>query len=212
MFSTMSDPPGCCPPSGAPAADVGTMMFANLGVSMPGFVLGLLLASLFAIIFKDTPLSLPPSGRLSSGVEVVPLAEVWGLEAMGGPPRALLDFVSGIYTISARLSAQWEAWADAIRLLILPAIALGTIPLAIIARITARACLRCSARLRRAGEGLRDVPSRPTRPATRCCRSSRSSASSWARSSRAPCSPRPCSTCRASVGRCTRRSPGATTS
>lgn len=116
--------------------DVATMMFANLGVSMPVFVLGLVLAFLFAIILKDTPLSLPPSGRLSSGVNVVPLAEVWGLEGWTGPPRAILDFVSGIYIFSGLISGQWGAAADAFRHLILPAIALGTIPLAIIARIT----------------------------------------------------------------------------
>jgi peptide/nickel transport system permease protein len=118
------------------AVDVGTMMFANLGVSVPVFVLGLVLAFVFAIILKDTPLSLPPSGRLSSGVTVIPLAEVWGLEGWTGPPRAILDFVSGLYIFSGLISGQWAAAADAFRHLILPAIALATIPLAIIARIT----------------------------------------------------------------------------
>jgi peptide/nickel transport system permease protein len=116
--------------------DVGTMVFANLGVSVPVFVLGLVLAFLFAVILKDTPFALPPSGRLSSGVSVVPLAEVWGLEGWTGPPRAILDFVSGIYIFSGLISGQWGAAADAFRHLILPAIALGTIPLAIVARIT----------------------------------------------------------------------------
>jgi peptide/nickel transport system permease protein len=118
------------------AIDVGTMMFANLGVSVPVFVLGLVLAFLFAIVFKDTPISLPPSGRLTSGVSVIPLAEVWGLESWTGPPRAILDFVSGLYIFSGLISGQFAAAADAFRHLILPAIALGTIPLAIIARIT----------------------------------------------------------------------------
>jgi peptide/nickel transport system permease protein len=116
--------------------DVGTMVFANLGVSTPVFVLGLLLAFLFAIILKDTPFSLPPSGRLSSGVSVVPLAVVWGLEDWTGPPRQLLDFVSGLYIFSGIITGQFGPAADAFRHLILPAIALGTIPLAIIARIT----------------------------------------------------------------------------
>jgi peptide/nickel transport system permease protein len=116
--------------------DVGTMMLANLGVSMPVFVLGLVLAFLFAIILKDTPFSLPPSGRLSSGVNIEPLTEVWGLQGWTGPPRALLDFLSGIYIPTALITGQWGAAADAFRHLILPAIALGTIPLAIIARIT----------------------------------------------------------------------------
>ncbi len=116
--------------------DVGSMIFANLGVSMPVFVLGLVLAFIFAIVLKDTPFALPPSGRLSSGVTVKPLVEVWGLQGMQGLPRGILDFLSGIYTISALITGQWGAWLDAVRHLILPAIALGTIPLAIIARIT----------------------------------------------------------------------------
>ena len=36
-------------------ADVGTMVVANLGVSIPVFVLGLMLAYLFAVMLKDTP-------------------------------------------------------------------------------------------------------------------------------------------------------------
>jgi peptide/nickel transport system permease protein len=117
-------------------ADVGTMIFANLGVSMPVFVLGLLLAYLFAIVLKDTPLSLPPSGRLSTGVRIESMAEVWGLEDLRGPPRALLDFLSGIYIPTAIITGQWNAAVDAFRHLLLPALALSTIPMAIIARIT----------------------------------------------------------------------------
>ncbi len=94
--------------------DAGTMVFANLGVSMPVFVLGLLLAYLFALVLKDTPFALPPSGRLSSGVDVVPLVVVWGLTDLQGPPRAILDFVSGIYTFSALITGQWGAWADCV--------------------------------------------------------------------------------------------------
>jgi peptide/nickel transport system permease protein len=116
--------------------DVGTMVFANFGVSIPVFVLGLILAFIFAILLKDTPFSLPPSGRLSSGVTVIPLVQVWGLKDLQGFPRGVLDFISGIYTLSALISGQWSAWLDAFRHLILPAIALGTIPMAIVARIT----------------------------------------------------------------------------
>ncbi|HEY6058421.1 MAG TPA: ABC transporter permease, partial [Candidatus Limnocylindrales bacterium] len=94
--------------------DVGTMMFANLGVSVPVFVLGLILAYVFAIILKDTPLALPPSGRLSSGVSIRPLAETWGLTGLGGLPRAGLDFLSNIYTLNALLTFQWSVLADAL--------------------------------------------------------------------------------------------------
>ena len=116
--------------------DVGTMIFATLGVSIPVFVLGLLLAYVFAVLLKNTPFALPPSGRLSPGVSVTPLAVRWGMENLQGIPRVLLDFVSNIYTLNSILSAQWATFADAFRHLILPAIAVGTIPLAIIARMT----------------------------------------------------------------------------
>ena len=116
--------------------DVGTMVTANIGVSIPVFVLGLLLAWVFALLLKDTPFALPPSGRLSSGVSVIPLVKVWGIENLEGPLRGVLDFISGIYTFSAVITGQWGAWVDSFRHLILPAIALGTIPMAIIARIT----------------------------------------------------------------------------
>ena len=117
-------------------ADVGTMALANIGISTPVFVLGLLLAYLFAVVLKGTPLALPPGGRLSPGVIVKPLVVVWGLEGWQGVPRVFLDFLSGIYTLTALLTFQWNGLVDSFRHLILPAIALGTIPLAIIARIT----------------------------------------------------------------------------
>jgi peptide/nickel transport system permease protein len=117
-------------------ADVGTMVVANFGVSIPVFVLGLALAFLFGLVLKGTPFALPPSARLSTGVEMVPLATVWGLENLQGPLRGILDFVSGLYIPAGIISGQFNVSIDAFRHLILPAIALGTIPLAIIARIT----------------------------------------------------------------------------
>jgi peptide/nickel transport system permease protein len=90
----------------------------------------------FANLLKDTPFALPPSGRLSPGVSVVPLAVRWGMEDQTGPIRTIVDFVSNMYTLNGLLSAQWDIFSDAFRHLILPAIALATIPLAIIARIT----------------------------------------------------------------------------
>jgi peptide/nickel transport system permease protein len=116
--------------------DVGTMMFANLGVSIPVFVLGLFLAFVFAVLLRDTPFALPPSGRLSPGVSVTPLAVAWGLESLTGLPRTILDFVSNMYVVNSILTLQWPKLVDATRHLILPAIAVGTIPLAIIARMT----------------------------------------------------------------------------
>jgi peptide/nickel transport system permease protein len=142
-------------------ADVGTMVIANVGVSVPVFVLGLVLAFLFAVVLRDTPFALPPSGRLSAGVQVIPLAEVWGLEAVTGFPRAALDFVSNMYIITALITGQWEALGDALRHMILPMVALGTIPLAIIARMTRSSMLDVlgldyirTARAKGAGEPL----------------------------------------------------------
>ena len=100
------------------------------------FVLGLLLAYIFAIVLKDTIFALPPSGRLTPGVEITPIAVAWGLEDLTGPLRGILDFFSNMYTLAALVTAQWAVLADAWRHMILPAVALGTIPLAIIARIT----------------------------------------------------------------------------
>jgi peptide/nickel transport system permease protein len=43
--------------------DLSTMVGANVGVSMPVFWLGLMLAYVFSLLLKDTPFWLPPSGR-----------------------------------------------------------------------------------------------------------------------------------------------------
>ena len=64
--------------------DVLTMLWANTGVSMPVFWLGLMLAYVFALALKDTPFQLPPSGRLSPGLITVPFYEVWNLESDPG--------------------------------------------------------------------------------------------------------------------------------
>jgi len=116
--------------------DVATMIIANLGVSTPVFVLGLVLAFVFAVLLRDTPLAMPPSGRLSSGINVIPLATSWGLQDLSGVPRVILDFFSNMYVFNTLVTGQWAALGDALKHLILPAIAVGTIPLAIIARMT----------------------------------------------------------------------------
>ncbi len=117
------------------AIDVGTMMGANIGVSMPVFWLGLMLAYIFAVLLKGTPLWLPPSGRLTAGMEVVPLTEVWHIQAQG-VPLAVLTFLSNMFVLNGLLTGNWALMWDALKHLILPAAALGTIPLAIIARMT----------------------------------------------------------------------------
>ena len=119
------------------AADVGVMIGANLGVSIPVFWLGLMLAYLFAIILKDTAFSLPPSGRLSAGVIPIPYYEVFGWELEPDTARfQVLDFLSNLYIFNSIITLDWEVLVDAIRHLILPTLALSTIPMAIIARMT----------------------------------------------------------------------------
>jgi peptide/nickel transport system permease protein len=116
--------------------DVGTMVGASLGVSIPIFVLALLLQFLFAVLLRGTIFQLPPSGRLSPGQQFQTIPEAWGLTDLDGLPRAVLDFFSNMYTVNFAITLQLDNLVDATQHLILPVIALGTISLAIIARIT----------------------------------------------------------------------------
>jgi peptide/nickel transport system permease protein len=113
------------------AADVGTMVVANVGVSVPVFVLGLLLQYLFAVTLKDSPLTLPPNGRLTPGLVPRPFYEQWGLGRNG-----VLQFISNFEILNGALQWNWRVVVDGSQHLILPALTVGTIPLAIIARMT----------------------------------------------------------------------------
>ncbi len=83
-----------------------------IGVSIPVFWLGLLLSYFFAVRLGW----LPASARYAVGADYQPL--------------------TGLYVLDSLLRGQFSNVWDGIRHLILPAIALGTIPMAIIARIT----------------------------------------------------------------------------
>jgi peptide/nickel transport system permease protein len=83
-----------------------------LGISIPIFVLGLTLQWVFGAQLHW----LPTSGRID--------------------PRLDVQTITGFMLIDTLLAGRPEAFVDAIRHLILPAIALGSIPLAIITRIT----------------------------------------------------------------------------
>lgn len=143
------------------AVDVATMVGSNIGVSMPVFWLGLMLAYVFALLLKGTPFALPPSGRLSSGVESVPFYELWGWEVeRGSGLGGVAQFFANMYLLNSLVTLQWEALWDALRHLILPAVALATIPMAIIARMTRSAMLEVLGRdyVRTArAKGLADV-------------------------------------------------------
>jgi dipeptide transport system permease protein len=82
------------------------------GYSMPIFWWGLLLILFFSVGLGWTPVS----GRIAVLYFVEP--------------------VTGFLLIDSLLAGEWGAFVSALRHLILPAIALGTIPLAVIARIT----------------------------------------------------------------------------
>lgn len=116
--------------------DAATMMGANLGVSMPIFWLGLLLAGFFGVMLRDTPFQLPTTSRLSAGLTLPPLAQVWNMQEITGVGKGVLTFFSNMVTFNALVTGKWDVLNDAIKHLILPSIALGTIPLSIIARLT----------------------------------------------------------------------------
>ncbi len=119
------------------AIDVTTMVGANIGVSMPVYWLGLMLAYIFALLLKDTPFWLPPSGRLTAGVTAVPFYEVFGWQIEPETIRFhIVEFIANMYIVNSMITRDWVVLADAVKHMILPALALSTIPLAIIARMT----------------------------------------------------------------------------
>jgi len=99
------------------AIDAAATSLALLGVSIPVFWLGWMLVYLLAVVPSRWGLDLfPISGRISLQYQVHPVTHLLVLDALlGGQPRAALD-------------ALWH--------LVLPALTLGTIPLAIVAKIT----------------------------------------------------------------------------
>lgn len=92
--------------------DYASMTTALAGVSMPVFWLGLMLIYFFSVELGW----LPVSGRLGYEFDI--------------------DHATGFYLIDSILMNDYEAFWDALKHLILPAVALGTIPMAIIARMT----------------------------------------------------------------------------
>ena len=89
-----------------------SMIVALFGVSMPIFWLGLMAIWLFSVKLGI----LPPSARLSVGIS--------------------LQRITNLYVLDSLISGNLPALKDVLTHLILPAIALGTIPMAIIARMT----------------------------------------------------------------------------
>jgi len=122
--------------------DVITMIWANIGVSMPVFWLGLMLAYVFSLLLKDTPFWLPPSGRVTPGIPNDPFYVVWNLTVPeSGLFASLYTFLGRLNILNAALTGNWELLKDSIKHLIMPAVALGTIPMALIARMARSAML-----------------------------------------------------------------------
>lgn len=97
--------------------DQTSLVMSLIGVSFPVFFLALLLKYVFAVKLGW----LPTIGRLTVTQD--------------------LAHPTNLYVLDAILTGNWPALSDALKHLVLPAIALGTIPLAIVARITRAATL-----------------------------------------------------------------------
>jgi peptide/nickel transport system permease protein len=96
----------------------------------------LMLAYIFALLLKNTPFQLPPSGRLSPGLLPDPFYQVWGLHVTSPAAQGALEFISRLNLLNALLIGRLDVFWDALKHMILPAVAVGTIPLALIARMT----------------------------------------------------------------------------
>ena len=92
--------------------DYGSMLGSLIGVSMPVFWLGLM----FMLLFSLTLGWFPMSGRLGVNID--------------------LTRITNFYVLDTILTRNWAGLKDALMHLALPALALSTIPLAIVARMT----------------------------------------------------------------------------
>ena len=89
-----------------------SMIGSLIGVSMPIFWLGLMEIMLFAVFLQW----LPSGSRLSTGVEI--------------------KSITNLVLVDSLLTGNMEGFVDALKHIAMPAIALATIPMAIIARMT----------------------------------------------------------------------------
>ena len=92
--------------------DTGSVIFSLVGVAVPVFFLAFVLKYVFAVQLGW----LPPSGRQTVGINAT--------------------HITNLYVLDGIMTREWDAALDALKHLILPAIALSSIPFAIIFRIT----------------------------------------------------------------------------
>jgi ABC-type dipeptide/oligopeptide/nickel transport system permease component len=100
-------------------ADQAVRVVTTAGVSLPAFFTGLMFIFLFYVELDWAP---APMGRL---------------DLYSSAP----DFVTGFFLIDAALAGDWETWRAALGQIALPAISLGLVTLAPIARMTRGAML-----------------------------------------------------------------------
>ena len=98
--------------------DHGVMGLSLTGFSMPIFWWGLLLIMFFSVAMRDIApdIALPVSGRMALEFDIAPR--------------------TGLMVIDAWLSGEEGALRSALSHLVLPSIVLGTVPLAVVARMT----------------------------------------------------------------------------
>jgi peptide/nickel transport system permease protein len=97
--------------------DNASLVFSLIGVSIPVFFLAILLKYVFAVKLGW----LPTTGRVDARID--------------------FDHPTNFYTLDALWTGDLSIFWDVLKHLVLPAVALGSIPLAIIARITRAAVL-----------------------------------------------------------------------
>ncbi len=97
--------------------DILSTSLALVGISMPIYWLGLMLVWFFAIQLKI----LPPGGRIDSDIQ--------------------LQVITNYFVVDSIITGNWRALGNVLEHLVLPALALSTVPMAIIARMTRSAVL-----------------------------------------------------------------------
>jgi peptide/nickel transport system permease protein len=97
--------------------DHASLIASLIGISIPIFFLAIILKFVFAVKLGW----LPTVGRVSVLID--------------------MEHPTNFYVLDALLTGNWEAFVDVGKHLVLPAIALGSIPLAVVARITRAAVL-----------------------------------------------------------------------
>ena len=97
--------------------DHASLIASLIGISIPVFFLAIILKYIFAVKLGW----LPTVGRISVLID--------------------LEHPTNFYILDSIITGNWEAFVDCLKHLVLPAIALGSIPLAVVTRITRAAVL-----------------------------------------------------------------------